>query len=155
MPDSAITRKQLKALHAGFRFLSINRVEKLGYLGSYLILPCVDRELAGRPAESTKHLSRRQARQLITRLQQRGFPIGRPYSGSPVDRSHMDATIATPAQSAQVKRLREEIAWRTEHGFEAWLMTRLSMERIRTFADAERVIEGLKGLKRHGHAAAE
>jgi len=153
MPDAALTAKQIKAIKAGFRFLDLEDSDRSAYLRSYPILACVDKQSAGSPATSTKHLSRSQARNLITLLQQRGFPIGRPYSGSPVDRGNMAHTLPTPAQTAIIKRLREEITWKYEDGFDRWLHARMRMQRIKSAADADRVIEGLKGLKQHGHAA--
>lgn len=153
MPDAAITPRQLRAIHAGYRHLDMDDAERLVYLQSYQVLPCVDKECAGTPATSTKQLSRRQARNLITRLQQRGFPIGRPYSGSPIDRGSMAHVLPTPAQRAVIHRLREEISWKYEDGFDRWLKAKMHVNLVKSASDAERVIEGLKGLKQHGHAA--
>jgi len=101
----------------------------------------------GAPCTSHMHLSRRQARELITRLGVAGAPTGSgPYTG-PLHRDGA-TTLATPAQRALIERLRAEIPWRSS--FSAWLASRTSPTKgrpIRTASDAEAVIEALKNMR--------
>jgi hypothetical protein len=111
--------------------------------------------VAGAPCTSSKHLSRGQARNLITRWSIAGAPVGGPYSGSKVAAQAQTAAgvtaLATPAQQALIQRLVAEIPWRSPGGYQLWLTSRSSpvpRGRIRTYADAEKVIEGLKGMRK-------
>jgi hypothetical protein len=111
--------------------------------------------VSGTPCTSSKHLSRGQARNLITRWSIAGAPVGGPYSGSKVAAKAQAAagvtTLPTPAQRALIERLVAEIPWRTPDGYLLWLASRASPVRggtVRTYADAEAVIEGLKGMRR-------
>jgi hypothetical protein len=115
----------------------------------------------GAPCTSSKHLSRAQARSLITRWTIAGAPVGGPYSGSrPVAKAKEAENVhvlPTPAQRALIGRMVPEVAWRKADGYRLWLSARLHLDPAkapRTFAEAEAIIDGLKGLMRHGHAAA-
>jgi hypothetical protein len=106
----------------------------------------------GRACTSASHLSRRQARQVITQLEILGAPIGRPYSGSRTAAAHAEATgntpLATAAQLALISRLADEIQWRRNYA--AWLHGRTSPTKgqpIRTFREAESVIEALHRMR--------
>lgn len=62
--------------------------------------------------------------------------------------------LATPPQLLLIKHLVDEINWHPHGGnFEAWLKKNQGVEKVVTKEQARNVIEGLKGLKRHGHAA--
>ena len=60
--------------------------------------------------------------------------------------------LASKAQRDLIDKMRDEIAWEHENGYRLWLMKSLGISRIRTREEAHRAIEGLRGLKRHGHA---
>jgi hypothetical protein len=116
---------------------------------------------AGAPCASSTHLSRAQARSLITRWTIAGAPVGGPYSGHRPDPTDQEArglhVLPTPAQRALIGRLIPEIAWREADGYRLWLGSSLRLNPAtapRTYREAEAIIEGLKGLQRHGHAAA-
>ncbi len=151
MPDAKLTPKQLKAIHACRRSLDLSDQEYRMVLREHRIKQVVDPQRAGQAVTSSKDLSRIQARSILTRWQLRGAPVGGPYSG------HRPAagdptTLATPAQRAQIERLKEEIQWRFDDGYERWLKTKLHITAVRIYNEAEAVIEGLKGMKKHGHA---
>ena len=135
MKDGPITPRQIRAIHAAAHHLGIEDPEYRRLLAQWNVT-------------SSKALTRRQARALLTQLQLRGAPVGRPYSGHNEDRLRI-RTLATPAQRALIDRLRAEITWRAPDGYARWLRSRMGLERVRTFQDAEKVIEGLKGLARH------
>lgn len=112
----------------------------------------------GQPCTSRRHLSRRQARSLITAWTLAGAPIGGPYSNS---RGHVQAmaeagipTLPTGGQHDLIAHLVSEIAWRSPDGYRGWLAARLRLDPAqapKTFSEAESIIEGLKALQRHGH----
>lgn len=115
----------------------------------------------GAPCTSSRHLSRAQARSLITRWGIAGAPVGKPYTGSRVEAREEQAAgvtpLSTPAQRALIGRLVAEVQWRTEDGFHRWMASRSSPLRgraMRSFFDAEAVIDALKNLRDHTHADA-
>ncbi len=62
--------------------------------------------------------------------------------------------LPTPAQRALIAHLIPEIHWREADGYHLWLTARLHQDPAtapRSYQDAEAIIEGLKGLQRHGH----
>ena len=111
----------------------------------------------GHPCTSARHLTRAQARELITRWGLDGAPVGRPYTGRrPTTAGDRLVTLPTPAQRALIKRLRGEITWQHADGFERWIGGRFSPVKggeLRTFADAERVIEALRRMRNKQEAA--
>lgn len=62
-------------------------------------------------------------------------------------------SLPSPPQTRLIGALASEISWETEDGYRRWLKRLLGLDRVRSARDASRVIEGLKGLKRHGHGA--
>ena len=113
--------------------------------------------LRGRYGVATcKALTAAQAHNLIDHL----------YGGAkPRSRRRIQNPAATPAaaKSDNVVRLPSgpqmrligvligEIAWQREDGYQRWLKRSLGLNRVRSAGDARLVIEGLKGLKSHGH----
>jgi hypothetical protein len=148
-PPAPLTDKQLRAIRAAVTWLDMTDETYRAMLAQY-------RRPGGEgPCTSTKHLTRAQARNLLTRFQLQGFPLNRPYSGHrPRHDREQDAptTLPTPAQRALIERLRAEIAWRTPDGYDRWRQARLRIDHLRTYRHADAVIEGLKKLKEHGHA---
>jgi hypothetical protein len=61
--------------------------------------------------------------------------------------------LATPPQRALIGHLSAEVNWYSHGSYEDWLRKNMGLDRVVTKEEASRVIEGLKGLKRHGHAA--
>jgi hypothetical protein len=59
--------------------------------------------------------------------------------------------LANPMQMALIGHLIAEINWYEHGSYEAWLSTNMGIEKVATKEQAANVIEGLKGLKRHGH----
>ena len=60
--------------------------------------------------------------------------------------------LATPEQRRLIQNLIDEISWRVQppaDGFAAWLQNNQSLDKVRTTAEASRVIRGLKALKTH------
>ncbi|MBV5274420.1 MAG: hypothetical protein JZU52_12525 [Lamprocystis purpurea] len=162
------TRKQIAALHTQRTRLGLDEATYRRALANYrctLTAPTGPRPVGedwpalGAPCTSSLHLSRRQARSLITRWTLAGAPVGGPYSGSRVDAQTQAAAgahpLPTPAQRAFIARLVDEINWRTADGYHGWLQTNLHQDPAtapRSYAAAAAIIEGLKGLQRHGHA---
>ena len=104
--------------------------------------------------ESCTMLTRRQANELLRRL---GAPLRRPPGAKQPrpkrPRENLPAGVArlaTPAQRRLIIALVGEIAWREPDGYARWLMRYHQLERVSTAAQAARVINGLKGLKRNG-----
>jgi len=161
-----LTAKQVSALHVQRSRLALDDDTYRRALTQYRCQTTAPQEgqdwpAAGAPCTSSLHLSRRQARTLITRWSIAGAPVGGPYTGS--RRIAQDQAAAglhplpTPAQRALIGRLIPEVAWRTPDGYRGWLAARLGLDPAagpRSYAQAEAIIEGLKGLLRHGHGAA-
>ena len=57
--------------------------------------------------------------------------------------------LPTPDQLAMIEALKSKVAWRAEDGFNLWQKKYLKIDRIKSLEDAQRVIEGLKGLVAH------
>lgn len=147
--DALRTPKQSRAIQACRRWLDLDLDEYQTLLAQYRVLTCVDPDRAGQPVDSSKRLSRSQARDLLTRFALRGAPIGGPYSGHRPAPGAEITTLATPAQRALIERLKDEVPWRLVDGYQRWLRAKLHLSAVRTYRDAEAVIEGLKGLAKH------
>lgn len=147
-PQLPLTARQIKAIRAGVTYLRWDDAEYRAQLARYRVKTGGDRQ--GQPVASTKELSRAQARQVLAGMQVLGYPVGGPYSGRAPAQGHAVTTMPTPAQRALIERLRDEIPWRTQRGYDAWIASTASPTRgrpIRTYAHAEAVIEGLKALR--------
>lgn len=144
--DARLTAAQQRAIHASKRALDIDDPTYRTILAEFSVQPCVDSARAGEPVTSSSDLSRNQARHLLTRWNLHGVKIGGPYSAQKAPPGVVQ--LASPAQRAYINRLKEEITWRCEDGYTRWLKAKMGMEKVRTFAEAAKVIEGLKGLHR-------
>ena len=60
--------------------------------------------------------------------------------------------LASPQQRALIDALVAEIAWTRPDGYAGWLAVNQGIERVATAEQAQRVIEGLKALKRRSPA---
>ncbi len=60
--------------------------------------------------------------------------------------------LATAPQRQFIAEMTTEIAWEVDDGYARWLGRSLGLVPVRTRDDANRVIEGLRGLKAHGHS---
>ena len=106
-----------------------------------------------RGAKSCKELSRAQANDLLDMLnrgagKRRRKPIRKP-AAAPAPESGAPR-LSSAAQRKLILDLVGEIRWHGEGGYDAWRVKSLGVRRVRTAAEAARVINGLKGLKRHG-----
>lgn len=161
-----LTKAQLGAIQSQRRRLGLDDETYYRAMGLYRCCTQAPADAAswpaqGAPCASAKHLSRAQARSLITRWTIAGAPVGGPYSGSrpaamakEADGAHV---LPTPAQQALIRRMVPEVAWRKANGYRLWLSARMHLDPAkapRTYSEAEAIIDGLKGLMRHGHAAA-
>ncbi len=102
--------------------------------------------------DTCKALTRRQASDLLAALG-RALPrppgARRPRERQPSPRTAPAAVrMITPAQRRLIGELAGEVAWRKPGGYQAWLRRTMSLERVSTAADASRVIEGLKAMRR-------
>lgn len=114
------------------------------------------REVSDGAADSATKLTRRQATAVITHLNGKGFrviPKRNPPATKPAPRQARVTALITPNQRALINHLVNEIAWRTPDGYQRWLSAKMKLQVVATRQQASRVIEGLKGLKEHGHAA--
>lgn len=128
--------------------------------------------LLARHAEGVMHsndLNRKQASAVITELAAKvnGTPAKAPApvkskarartqgksKDAPITSRDNIVALATPPQRALIGHLIEEVVWHAHGGsYEAWLLKNQKLEKVATKEEARRVIEGLKGLKAHGHA---
>lgn len=134
-----ITKAQIKAIHVA---LARQGIEDGIYRQKLRLMFGVD---------TCKTLNRKQATTLLKSL---GLPAPKPARKArsrraTATRAQGDKIISlpTPAQTRFIADLRREIAWRQDDGYHCWLRRYLGIARIRTRAEAARVIEGLKGLK--------
>ena len=153
--DRPITPAQVKSIHVALHRLGLGDAEYRALLKDWNVTTCKD-------------LSRRQASDLLARL---GRPLASPPGEKPKPETRRrisnpadqppqedgDGVIRLPtnAQRALIRDLSAEIAWRSADGFRRWLKLSLGLDRILTRADAARAIDGLRGLKAHGHAKEE
>ena len=151
MPE--ITPSQIRAIHAALHFRGIEDSEYRELLQSHW------------QVGTCKDLDRSQANELLNLLNPGGKRKGkskrrtatrrRPIKNAATapDNSGAVVHLATQRQRALIEALQAEIVWRTDDGFRNWMRKALGLSQVRTRADAQRVIQGLKGLKRYdGHA---
>ena len=111
-------------------------------------------------AASCKELSRAQAGDLLARLagpyrpppqpQRRRRRIARPAAPAPAPAGAV-VSLASPFQRRLIEALIGEVAWEYDDGYARWLQRSLGLTAVRTAGEARKAIDGLKGLKRHGH----
>jgi hypothetical protein len=61
--------------------------------------------------------------------------------------------LASIPQTCLIAHLVGEINWYENGSYDAWLKKNMGLDKVATKEQARMVIEGLKGLKRNGHAA--
>lgn len=109
---------------------------------------------------SSKDLTRAEASKVITEMNGKlngadPAPAARKprEKAAPVTTQGNVTALATPPQRALIGHLAAEVNWHAHGGYADWLAKNMGLEKVVTKEEAARVIEGLKGLKRHGHAA--
>lgn len=60
--------------------------------------------------------------------------------------------MATPGQRDLINNLLAEINWHAHGGFAPWLKKYYGLTEVKTKEQAQKVINGMMGLKKHGHA---
>lgn len=101
-----------------------------------------------------KDLTRREAHQLLNRLG--AGKLAKPGARAKPKQSKPRAAplppgvtaLATPEQRRLIEALVSEVEWRIEGGYGRWLSVNMHLGAVRTRAEAFRVIEGLKAMKR-------
>ena len=105
--------------------------------------------------DTCKKLTRQQANELLTRLGAGQKPKpAQPKPAPPRRRDSNVAALATPAQHQLIHELIHEIQWRMQPpaaAYAAWLQHNQSLAKVRTTAEAAKVIRGLKAIKAHQH----
>jgi hypothetical protein len=108
---------------------------------------------------SSKDLTRTQASKVITEMAAK-LPGAAPQPSTktgnktkPVTTQGNVTALATPPQKILIGHLSRDIDWYRHGSFEAWLEKNMRLSKVVTKEEASRVIEGLKGLKKHGHAS--
>ena len=148
-----ITPAQVKAIHVALHRRDIDDEAYRALLEArYGVTTC-------------KALTRRQAGDLLTRL---GRALPRPPGSGPAPTARRKAAqamqapspppkagrgvvrLVTPLQRVFIDELVAEIKWREEDGYERWLRRSMGMERVATTAQARKVIEGLRAMRRRG-----
>ena len=153
--DRLITVAQVKSIHVALHRLGLEDAEYRELLKDWNVSTCKD-------------LTRRQASDLLARLGRplpnppgakpktpRRRRIANPADAPPPEDGDGIIRLATPDQRGLIDELAGEIAWETDDGYVRWLRRSLGLERVRTRADANRTIQGLRGLKAHGHAKSD
>ena len=142
-----ITSGQIRAIHAVLRRIGMEDDAYRELL----------RTLWG--VSSCKDLTRAQAGDLLARLagpyrparqQQPRRRATRPAAPAPAQTDGV-VRLASPAQRRLIDALIGEVAWQYEDGYSRWLKRSLGLASVRTADEARRAIDGLKGLKNHGH----
>ena len=106
---------------------------------------------------STLQLTRKQANALMRQLYGRALPKPRPRRRARPDASAADPGVVHLASGPQrrlITALINEIDWRENDGFSRWLHQSMGLRLVRSAGEAQKVINGLMGLKQHGHARA-
>ena len=118
--------------------------------------------------DTCKKLTRKQANELLTRLgagqkpKAAKPPRPKPAQAQPAKpqpakppaprRDGNVVALATPAQHQLIHALAHEVKWRKQPpaaAYAAWLQRNQSLDKVRTTAEASRVIRGLKAMKTH------
>ena len=149
LSDKPITKAQIKQIHVQLHRLGIDDATYRALLD----------ELWG--VATCKDLTRRQASALLNRLGVRltNAPGQRPGQTARKRKKNRPAPrhaplpegvvqLASPEQQRFVRELATEVDWRLAGGFERWLEHNMGLPRVRTHAEAQKVIEGLKAMKR-------
>lgn len=138
-----ITQGQIKLIHV---MLTRQKIDDDDYRALL-------EELYG--VDTCKKLTRQQANELLTRLGARQKPKPVPPQPKPAPPRRRDsnvAALATPAQHQLIHALAHEVKWRKQPpaaAYAAWLQRNQSLDKVRTTAEASRVIRGLKAMKTH------
>ena len=103
----------------------------------------------GQGVMSSKDLSRAEASKVISELAKKADGSA---PAKPVTTGGNVTALATPAQKALIGHLVREVAWHAHGSFADWLLANQGIGQVITKEQASRTIEGLKGLKRNGHA---
>lgn len=109
---------------------------------------------------SSKDLDSTEAHQLIVQLaggrevskKRIRKPIKQPALASASAYSGNLIRMVTPQQRKLIDALQKEINWYQPEGYLTWLQKSLGLSAVRTKEEAQKTINGLKGLKSHGHA---
>jgi len=159
LPKPPLSPKQLRAIQAQRRTLGLDDETYRASIGRFRCATVAPPDVADWPARgarctSARHLSRAQARQIITDWSLAGAPVGSPYSGSRTAAVAAAVvgvtTLPTPAQVALIGRLVAEVPWRETDGYARWMASTRGPTRgqpMRTYQHAEAVIEGLRALR--------
>ena len=140
--DRPITPAQIRAIHVALPRRGLDDDEYRGLLRDRFNV------------DTCKALTRRQASELLLAL---GRALPRPPGGRkprrrrPAPRAKAAPNVQrmiTPGQRELIETLAREIVWREPDGYRRWLGKFMSLERVTTAAQAARVIEGLKAMRR-------
>ena len=108
-------------------------------------------KLHGKGVEHSNELTRKQASALISELEiKSGSKPTLPPK--PVTTQGNVVALASPPQLALIGHLVREVDWYEHGSYAAWLKKNLGLDKVVTKEQARNAIEGLKGLKVHGHA---
>ncbi len=129
-----LTAAQVRAIHVARKARGIDRETYLAMLDD------------GWGASSCKDLDRRQASELLRRL---GLPLAPPRpKATPPERLPAGVTrMVTEAQRRLIGELCADLGL-TGRAYRGWLRRNQGLERVRTSAEARRVIDGLMAWRR-------
>ncbi len=144
MPSRPISSGQVKAIHVSLKAIGLDDE-------TYRFM--LDQKFG---VATCKDLNRKQAHELLNHLAPRR-PRLTPRQQTPRQQPAKQQArppdnvfhLATPAQHQLIHDLIREVKWHTPGGYAAWLNKYLGLKRITSQGDAQKVINGLKGLKRH------
>ncbi len=149
MPSRPISSGQVKAIHVSLKAIGLDDETYRFMLNQkFGVTTCKD-------------LNRKQAHELLNHLAPRRprlTPKPKPPSKPKPPQTSKPKTpkspdnllhLASPAQHQLIHDLVREITWHTADGYKAWLKKNMRLERVVSQANAQKVITGLKGLKRH------
>ena len=108
-------------------------------------------------AESCKDLSYAQASDLIDHFKTLGFRIKTVGRDRRSRRNTALNVVSIPSrdQLDLIDNLKVQITWKFADGFTRWLTKYIKTDRVRTSAQAQRAIEGLKGMIKNQHVNGE
>lgn len=130
-----INSTQIKLIHVAKKQLKIDE-ELYRYMLSQLF-----------DVESSKQLTYAQASTFIDELKKKGFKIKKVRGqGSKVKAPNL-IQLVSPQELRLIEHLKQDIRWQYHDGFMRWINRRFGIERIKTRKEAQKVIEGLKGMR--------
>lgn len=147
-----ISKAQIKQIKIAQRAIGMDQSTYEVFLSRWEVTSCTQMNMT-QANQAMRALWALRPGRKATRKTDRKPAEGKRGQPSGVDHADGVVSMATQPQRKLISNLAGEINWQHDDGFTRWLQSSLGITRIATKAQAARVIEGLKGVKRHQRGA--